>query len=55
VLALIKDNQQIKAKEMAELTTLSLRTIRNILADLTNQNLLKDKAQEKTVGCQRCK
>lgn len=41
VLALIRENPKITAREMAERTDLSLRSIRNILAELKNNQTIK--------------
>jgi predicted HTH transcriptional regulator len=40
-MALIRENSRITAKEMAKKTKLSERTIRNILADLQEKQLIK--------------
>jgi predicted HTH transcriptional regulator len=40
-LALIRENSRITAKEMAEKTELSERTIRNILAELQKNQLIE--------------
>ena len=47
VLDLLRDNPNITAKEMAEITTLSNRTIKRILADLTNSNIIKREGSRK--------
>jgi len=47
VLALLQENPKMTAKEMAGITSLSLRTIRNILADLTNKNIIERQGADK--------
>ena len=47
VLALLRENPKITAKEIAEITSLSLRTIRNILADLIKDNIIEREGADK--------
>ena len=47
VLDLLKYNPKIKAKEMVEITKLSLRTIRRILDNLANQNIIERQGSRK--------
>jgi len=47
VIALLQENPKITANKMAEITSLSLRTIRNILSDLTNQNFIERQGADK--------
>ena len=47
VLALLTENPNITAKEMADTISISLRTIRNILADLINQNIIERQGSRK--------
>jgi ATP-dependent DNA helicase RecG len=41
VLTLLRENPKITAKEMASITSISLRTIKNILADLVDKNIVE--------------
>ena len=41
VVALLRENPEITAKEIAEMALLSLRTIKSILADLTKDNIIE--------------
>ena len=47
VLTLLKEKPKITAKEMANTISISLRSIRNILADLTNQNIIERQGSRK--------
>jgi ATP-dependent DNA helicase RecG len=41
ILALIRENPKITAKEMAEIISLSLRTVKTILSELTNKQIIE--------------
>jgi len=47
VLALLRENPKITAKEMVEITLLSLRTVKNTLADLINQSIIERQGSRK--------
>ena len=47
IIALLQYNQKITANEMAEITSLSVRTIKNILAELTNLNIIERHGADK--------
>jgi predicted HTH transcriptional regulator len=46
-LELIRENPKITAKEMAEKTEISLRTIRRILDNLANKNIIERQGPDK--------
>ena len=48
VLVLLQKNPNITAKAMAEITSLSLRTIRNILAELIKENIIERHGADKS-------
>jgi predicted HTH transcriptional regulator len=47
VLALLRDNPEMTAKEIVESTDLSLRTIRNILTKLKNSGIIERQGADK--------
>jgi predicted HTH transcriptional regulator len=48
VLTLLRENPNITAKEMADITSFSIRTVRNILADLTKENIIERQGADKS-------
>jgi ATP-dependent DNA helicase RecG len=47
ILLLIQDNPKITAKEIATTTSISIRTVRRIMADLTNSGIISRKGSDK--------